>query len=79
VLDAWPETAAVGVLPVDTIEQLEDYRSHGRLTHFTTVVGVVPADAAPDVRRAAAERAFTVLGRLISAHWPRPPRSDAAD
>ncbi|WFE96125.1 toll/interleukin-1 receptor domain-containing protein [Micromonospora sp. WMMD987] len=79
VLDTWPDTVAVGVLSVDTVEQLEDFRSYGRISHFSAVVGVAPPDADDAARAVAAERAFTTVSRLVSAHWPRPPRTDAAD
>ncbi|WP_422734386.1 TIR domain-containing protein [Micromonospora sp. WMMD558] len=79
VLDTWPDAVAVGVLSVDTVEQLEDFRTYGRISHFSAVVGVASPDADDTARGTAAERAFTVVSRLVSAHWPRPPRTDAAD
>ncbi|HWS36568.1 MAG TPA: TIR domain-containing protein [Actinoplanes sp.] len=89
VMETWPDTAAVGVLSVDTVEQLEEFRAHGRISHFSAVVGVVPSDAGTaarenadvdtEARENAVEQAFAVVSRLISAHWPRPPRTDAAD
>ncbi|MDI5938441.1 hypothetical protein QLR68_09705, partial [Micromonospora sp. DH15] len=79
VLEAWPDAVAVGVLSVDTVEQLEDFRTYGRISHFSAVAGVAPPGAEDAVREAAAERAFAVVSRLVSAHWPRPPRTDAAD
>jgi len=79
VLSAWPDTTAIGLLPVEMVEQLETYRSHGRLTHFTSISGLVGPGAGDDDRRAAAAQAFGVVRRLVSAHWPRPPRADTTD